>query len=512
MASGRSRRMPLALALISACAVGRPPRDHAAHSPPSAAARNHTPSAPPAGGGGARARRADGAAAPTRRAWVVAELPPNATWRWSMSVEEAIGSQFAPWLAAGGIRERHLAAARRSTVPRLQRLTVAPRGAPASELELTSKDKGQKVHVKRALLAHPSLRPARPLDLFVTPLDWPEFPVREAAASGLPAVFGIQNNGGFLEVLLPTHTRGQFGHGFEAARAELLALADAAPWRARPDRAIWRGSLGCAVGCGARGDLYYPANHAPRGARCAEDVKKGWDPAARGRAWGCETLTGLWRRHQRVRLVELSVNGTCGEHGGGGGGGGAVLDARFSGYNEHSRFVKAQVGERTASSWLGPRIPEQQLAAAARLYVHVGNNGFADRLWRLLALGFTLLIVEPGGWREFYYGLLAPWVHYVPVAADLSDLCARIAWARAHPERAEAIAAAGRRVVLRQLDVRDVDLYVGLLLRAYGSLVEMGARADAAERRGAAGAARSTRRRQQQRRRGRTRSSPPLSP
>lgn len=31
-------------------------------------------------------------------------------------------------------------------------------------------------------------------------------------------------------------------------------------------------------------------------------------------------------------------------------------------------------------------------------------------------------------WYEWYYDILKPWVHYVPVKRDLSDLVEKIEW------------------------------------------------------------------------------------
>ena len=66
--------------------------------------------------------------------------------------------------------------------------------------------------------------------------------------------------------------------------------------------------------------------------------------------------------------------------------------------------------------------------------------------------------------------MLVPLVHYVPVRADLSDLCARVAWVRAHPARAAAISAAAQRFVREQMRPVDRDVYVGEILLEYGRL------------------------------------------
>ena len=74
------------------------------------------------------------------------------------------------------------------------------------------------------------------------------------------------------------------------------------------------------------------------------------------------------------------------------------------------------------------------------------------------------------GWEEWYYDMLVPLVHFVPVRADLSDLCAQVAWVRAHPARAAAISAAAQRFVREQMRPVDRDIYVGEILLEYGRL------------------------------------------
>jgi hypothetical protein len=50
-----------------------------------------------------------------------------------------------------------------------------------------------------------------------------------------------------------------------------------------------------------------------------------------------------------------------------------------------------------------------------------------------------------------YYEWLEPWKHYIPVAADLSDLKSGVEWALLHQEEAAQIAANGRAVMLEFL-------------------------------------------------------------
>ena len=41
--------------------------------------------------------------------------------------------------------------------------------------------------------------------------------------------------------------------------------------------------------------------------------------------------------------------------------------------------------------------------------------------------------------KDFFYDLIEPWVHYVPIKQDLSDLKDMFEWAKSHDEAAKAI-------------------------------------------------------------------------
>ena len=66
-------------------------------------------------------------------------------------------------------------------------------------------------------------------------------------------------------------------------------------------------------------------------------------------------------------------------------------------------------------------------------------------------------------------GALEPFVHYVPVKRDWSDLEARLAWAEAHPAAAANISANARAHVLRVLgaSVASERRVVMAVLRGY---------------------------------------------
>ena len=226
-------------------------------------------------------------------------------------------------------------------------------------------------------------------------------------------------------------------------------------WLSRKNEVIWRGSVGCHVGCGKRGDLYFPNNHIEH---CSDDHKN-WDADKFGRTWGCETSVA-GKYHQRIQLVNISLNHP------------ECVDAKFTTLNEHKPTLLGHFTDSEIKELMGSSIGEEQLAGY-RYVVNVQNNGFADRFWRLLALGFVIF-QEEHVFQEFFYDMLLPWVHFIPIKTDLSDLCEKVAWAKENEEKSRVIAENGRLFVREKLRLEDVNLYVATLIHRIGELTILG--------------------------------------
>lgn len=63
--------------------------------------------------------------------------------------------------------------------------------------------------------------------------------------------------------------------------------------------------------------------------------------------------------------------------------------------------------------------------------VNVDGTVAAYRLPYLLA-GDSVVLKQDSQYYEFFYKQMKPYVHYIPVKADLSDLLDRIQWAKDH--------------------------------------------------------------------------------
>ncbi len=84
-----------------------------------------------------------------------------------------------------------------------------------------------------------------------------------------------------------------------------------------------------------------------------------------------------------------------------------------------------------------PLTPEQQ--ARFKYIVHVDGHVSAFRLSYELKSG-SVLLLQDSPWRMWFRKFLQPYVHYVPVKEDLSDVLDQIRWCRAHDDECRAIA------------------------------------------------------------------------
>nr|XP_057941922.1 protein O-glucosyltransferase 1 isoform X1 [Doryrhamphus excisus] len=74
-------------------------------------------------------------------------------------------------------------------------------------------------------------------------------------------------------------------------------------------------------------------------------------------------------------------------------------------------------------------------------------------------------------WQEFFYPQLKPWVHYVPVKQDLSDVRELLEFVQENDAIAEEIAIRGARFVWEHLQMRDVSCYWETLLTRFARLL-----------------------------------------
>ena len=101
---------------------------------------------------------------------------------------------------------------------------------------------------------------------------------------------------------------------------------------------------------------------------------------------------------------------------------------------------------------------------------HVSFLAFTSRFPRMLQSGS--LIFKSTRYREWYSERLLPFVDYIPINYNLSDLPAKIAWVHQHPQIAKEIMTHGKYMSKQYLSQREMQCYTYRLMLEYHTLFE----------------------------------------
>ena len=136
----------------------------------------------------------------------------------------------------------------------------------------------------------------------------------------------------------------------------------------------------------------------------------------------------------------------------------ALLDARFSAVVQcHDQYNQAQVQKLLEQQDLwSPRVDPWQAALHRWLIEIDGNVNSWGLLWKLLSGACVIRVASRR--RQWYHHRLKPWVHLVPVAADLSNLAERLHWCQANAAQCSAIAAQGQQLAEQVVSELNQDL------------------------------------------------------
>jgi hypothetical protein len=101
-----------------------------------------------------------------------------------------------------------------------------------------------------------------------------------------------------------------------------------------------------------------------------------------------------------------------------------------------------------------------------------GNSCTYSRCrWILLSNSALLKVISDK--EQWYYKTLKPWINYVPINQDLSDLSTNIQYLKSNDDKAHKIAVNGRNLGKNIFSKQVVDQYVFELLKAYSKFVEI---------------------------------------
>ncbi|GAX76169.1 hypothetical protein CEUSTIGMA_g3613.t1 [Chlamydomonas eustigma] len=118
-----------------------------------------------------------------------------------------------------------------------------------------------------------------------------------------------------------------------------------------------------------------------------------------------------------------------------------------------------------------PKIPMLKHAQYKYL-LHLDGQALSSRVDLLLPLN-SLLFKEESGYKSFYYHLLKPEVHYIPVWKKTpDDIVPALEWAKAHDKEAQKIAESAQDFALKYLNKRARTCYWYKLLVEFSKLLK----------------------------------------
>jgi len=142
------------------------------------------------------------------------------------------------------------------------------------------------------------------------------------------------------------------------------------------------------------------------------------------------------------------------------------LDARFTSVVQSTPEVPALMKKK---GMIGKCVEKADHLNYKYLVDVDGNSCTYERcFWLLLSNSLVLKQITPN--VQWYYGGLKPYIHYLPLKEDLSDLFEKIAWAKAHDEEAKAMARESTEFVKENLSAESIFQYLALLLTEYAAL------------------------------------------
>jgi hypothetical protein len=176
----------------------------------------------------------------------------------------------------------------------------------------------------------------------------------------------------------------------------------------------------------------------------------------RGSTTGTKTSPNDWRSLERIRLCQLAMQH---RHTG-------LIDA---GISQVVQFADSSVVEEIRRSGLMKGFVSWEDWGRYKYLIMIdGNSSPWSNMFQGLLTGAAVLKVEsPRGLNQWFYDELIPWVNYVPIAPDRSDLLDKIRWLRSHDTFAEGVGQRGLELAERLTYERELQRSVPVISAAF---------------------------------------------
>ncbi|KAJ7043289.1 glycosyl transferase family 90-domain-containing protein [Mycena alexandri] len=176
----------------------------------------------------------------------------------------------------------------------------------------------------------------------------------------------------------------------------------------------------------------------------------------RGTSNGGHIYGQNYRHFPRFRLIELARNHS------------ELIDARMTAFAETLCTTDCdRDGIIEEYNIEGPPAPKEEVYRFKYL-LDVDGNTFSGRYLDLLRSGS--LVFKSTAFEEYFSDWLRPYEHYIPVRPDLSDLAAKVEWARQNDAEARVIQARGMEFAQRVISDKQNSCYFSAVLLEWAQL------------------------------------------
>jgi hypothetical protein len=214
----------------------------------------------------------------------------------------------------------------------------------------------------------------------------------------------------------------------------------------------------------AKTNILIPDFEALRGHdKALQEVAQGvkdfpWDKKIKKAFWRGATTGGSftlsnYKMFPRTQLVSLSRDNPH------------LIDAGFTGFVQcENEKVKKKLRKFRGKY----KSVHDHLQYKYQVLVDGNTCAYSRAIWQLFSNCVIFKQESPN--IQWYYGALQPYIHYIPVANNLSDLVEKISWAQNHDLEIFRIMLRARDFALQNLQQSDTFLYLYLLLTEMGRL------------------------------------------
>jgi Glycosyl transferase family 90 len=143
-----------------------------------------------------------------------------------------------------------------------------------------------------------------------------------------------------------------------------------------------------------------------------------------------------------------------------------LVDARFTQLCQCKN--PAEVQEKYSTFFAQPLSVKNHLKYKYQLLIDGNTCAYSRAYWQLFSNCAILKQSSPN--LQWFYGLLKPYVHYIPLQHDLSDLHEKIAWSKKHDKKVQKIIDNAQNLAQENLMQQDLYYYLYLVLVEYAKM------------------------------------------